>query len=236
MLSRVASAAARARPTSLHCTASRRAHSLPPHTIFLPAGANEATPATALLPPGRTPVALLLGWVGGRERAMRKYASIFNERSIDVIALLLKPEHVYAPVAKGRGTMKHIADALSAPDTAGRPILIQGFSAGAYMYGNLLTELDARGDEGVAFTRRVRGFVFDSPVDIDGVPFGLSRAIFGNTSEGSLRQKLVQRALEVYLSPSLPMRPYYQASSDAMHGTTFASGITSPLAVPSSFL
>ena len=47
---------------------------------------------------------------------------------------------------------------------------------------------------------------------------------------------LVQKVLETYLSPSLPMRKYYQASSDAMHGKTFGAGFRSPLPVPSAFL
>ena len=214
----------------------RFAHSLPAHTIFLPAGSSTETPASKELPPGDTPLACILGWVGTREKIMRKYTQIYNDHGVDVIAVLLKPHHVYQPVSKGLHTTEHIIDALTAPDTIDRPVLIQGFSAGAYMYGNLLTALDARGDAGLAFTKRIKGFVFDSPVDIDGVPFGLSRAIFGNDSEGTLKQRAVQALLETYLSPSLPMRQYYQASSDAMHGETFSSGFSSPLAVPSAFL
>ena len=214
----------------------RHGHTLPEHTIFLPAGADETTAAQKSLPSGTRPIATIFGWVGCREKAMRKYTSLYTQRGVDVVAVLLRPEHVYKPVTRGRHATEVIIDALTAIDTIERPVLIQGFSAGAYMYGNLLTTLDARGEDGLAFTKRVRGFVFDSPVDVDGVPFGLSRAIFGNNSEGTLQQRLVQTALEVYLSPRLPMRQYYQAASEAMHGTTFASGFSSPLPVPSAFL
>lgn len=214
----------------------RRAHSLPKHTIFLPKHTTDDETAQRTLPAGDTPIAFMLGWVGCRERAIRKYARLYTDRGIDVVAVLLKPEHVYRPVSCGLATAERLVDILSSSDTMERPVLIQGFSAGAYMYGNVLNACDARGDAGLAFTQRIKGFVFDSPVDIDGVPFGLSRAIFGNNSEGTVRQRMVQLALETYLSPSLPMRKYYQASSDAMHGHDFAAGFSSPLAVPSAFL
>ena len=214
----------------------RRAHTLPKHTIFLPAGSTESSPAQKALPAGNAPTACLFGWVGCREKAMRKYTSLYTQRGVDVVAMLLRPEHVYRPVSQGRQATEQVVDALTAADTIERPLLIQGFSAGAYMYGNLLTTLDARGAAGVAFTQRIKGFVFDSPVDLDGVPFGLSRAMFGNDSEGTVRQQMVQKLLELYLSPSLPMRQYYQASSDAMHGKDFSAGFSSPLPVPSTFL
>ena len=93
--------------------------------------------------------------------------------------------------------------------------MVQGFSAGAFMYGNLLTELGRRGAEGADFAARIKGSVWDSPVDASGVPFGLSRAIMdggvAGRSEGTVGQRLLQSALEAYLSPSGPMRQYYQA-------------------------
>ena len=171
---------------------------------------------------------------------MRKYTSLYTNRGLDAIALLLRPAHVALPVSRGRAAVRTIVEALSHDDTAQRPVIIQGFSAGAYMFGNLLVELDARGAAGVALSKRIRGCVWDSPVDLDGVPFGLSRAVLDGSkpgsSEGSMGQRVLQATLEAYLHPAGPMRQYYQASSDAMHGKTFAAGFSSPLAVPSAFI
>jgi hypothetical protein len=224
---------ARFQPSLLAC---RFAHTLPKHTIFLPAGSDDSAVAQTTLPAGSNPTAFIFGWVGSREKVLRKYTTLYTKRGVDVLAVMLKPEHVYKPVSLGRRTTETIVDALTAANTIERPLLIQGFSAGAYMYGNLLTTLDARGSAGLAFTKRIKGFIFDSPVDIDGVPFGLSRAIFGNESEGTIRQRLVEAVLATCLSPRLPMRQYYQASSDAMHGKTFAAGFSSPIPVPAAFL
>jgi alpha-beta hydrolase superfamily lysophospholipase len=165
---------------------------------------------------------------------MRKYSRIYTDRGIDVVALLTKPAHVYKPISNGRATVSKIADALMSPDGgAGRPLLVHGFSAGGFLYGNLLCDLGQRGDEGVALVERIRGLVFDSPVDLNGVPFGLSRAVMN--AEGTLPQRLIQGALEAYLSPNGPVRQYYQEASDAMHGSGFG-GFSSPLPLPSLFL
>lgn len=219
----------------------RLAHTLPNHTCFIPAGvpANDE-PRQTKLPAGKRPVACLFGWVGAPEKALRKYASLYTRRGVDVIALMLRPAHVAMPVSRARAACSGIVDALSQDDTSSRPLIIHGFSAGAYMYGNLLLELDARGAAGLALSQRICGCVWDSPVDLDGVPFGLSRAVMDGSkpgsSEGSVSQRLLQATLEAYLHPSGPMREYYQASSDAMHGKTFAAGFSSPLAVPSAFI
>jgi len=103
------------------------------------------------------------------------------------------------------------------------------------MYGSLLVELGSRGREGAALAERIKGFIFDSPVDLAGVPFGLSRAVVG--AEGNAPQRLLEAGLALYLSEGLPMRQHYQASSDAMHGTRFSeAGFSSPLALPSAFI
>ena len=57
----------------------RLAHTLPQHTIFLPAGSSDAAPAQTTLPAGDTPIACMLGWVGCREKAMRKYAALYTK-------------------------------------------------------------------------------------------------------------------------------------------------------------
>jgi len=229
-------ARASCRATSI--VARRWAHALPAHAKFLAAG-EAGSAGQHMMPGGERPVACILGWVACGEKAIRKYGDLYTTRGIDVIALRLRPVHVALPVSRGRATMAAIADCLGAADNRERPIMIHGFSAGAYMYGNLLEELDSRGSAGLDIAQRIRGCVWDSPVDIDGVPFGLSRAVTDATgsSEGSLAQRLLQATLESYLSPRGPMRQYYQASSDAMHGKTFEhAGFTSPFAVPSSFI
>ena len=183
----------------------RLAHTLPEHTVFYAAGEGEDGAPLRSVPEGTAPIACLLSWVGGGKRALRKYSSLYTSRGIDVVALHTKPAHVYRPISKGRQTMAEIVDCLTSPDGgAGRPLLIHGFSAGGFMYGNLLCELGSRGEAGADFIRRIKGLAFDSPVDLNGVPFGLSRAITGK--EGSLTQRTIQAIRPLKIAASWFLR------------------------------
>lgn len=193
----------------------------------------EAAPAQTVLPDGDRPLACVLGWVGVKERHLRKYTSLYTSRGIDVLALLSTPAHVAMPLARGRASAGRIAEALGSSGNEARPLLVHGFSVGAYMYGNLLIELGLRGGAGAAVAHRIRGLAFDSAVDYNGVPFGLSRAIAG--AEGTLLQRSVHAGLDLFLSPALPFRQHLVASSVAMHGTRLGE-FSSPLRVPSTFL
>jgi len=203
---------------------------LPEHTVFL---SHDGAAAQKNLPAGDRPLAYIFGWVGCGERALGKYASIYTSRGIDVLCTYTKPAHVYKPLGTGRGSVTRVVDALASDENAARPLVVQGFSAGAYLYGTLLVELGSRGAAGAAVASRIRGTVFDSPVDLDGVPFGLSRAVVG--SEGTMPQRALEATISAYLSPSLPMRKHLQKASDAMHGAHLGA-FASPLPAPSLFV
>jgi hypothetical protein len=136
-------------PRKLHLlgASQRLSHSLAANTIFLDAveGAESAA-AQTVLPSSDKPLVCLLGWIGVKEKALRKYASLYTERGVDCLCLLSKPQHVVLPRTRGRPMAGRIAEALAA--SGSRPLLVHGFSIGAYMYGNLLLELSERGSEG----------------------------------------------------------------------------------------
>ena len=220
----------------------RYAHALPQDCVFLRAGAGVDDPASRELESGSTPLVLMLGWVGTKERIARKYAQIYQANGFDVVALLSRPKHVVFPVARGRGTAKRLLSALRSPEGRDRPVVVAGFSVGAYMFGNFLLELDAlatRGTSGLRSTGelavgaartgaelraaaedarqvggRFRGAIFDSPVDFTGIPFGLSRAV--TNSEGTAAQRALEFAINAYLYGPLYgfTTVHYKASSD----------------------
>ena len=137
----------RIRPLCRSRPPARHNHSLSgTGTIFLDAAEGESAAAQNVLPSNKKPLVCLLGWIGVKERALRKYASLYTSRGVDVLALLSKPKHVVFPFTQGRPTAGRIADALIS--SASRPLLVHGFSIGAYMYGNLLIELSERGSAG----------------------------------------------------------------------------------------
>ena len=115
---------------------------------------------------------LLLGWVNGSQKLLTKYAELFAGLGADSALVCGLPKHVVFPL-NGKVTMAAAAATLG--DAPNRKVIVMGFSVGAYMYGHLLNVMDERDD--LALRNRIVGQLFDSPVDFDGVPFGLSRAI-----------------------------------------------------------
>lgn len=89
-----------------------------------------------------------------------------------------------------------IVDFINAPSRRTRPILIHGFSVGGYVYGETLVRITrdpALADE---VARRIRGQIFDSPVDFEGVPRGVSMAL----TESTAARFAIKKSLDSYLA------------------------------------
>jgi hypothetical protein len=157
----------------------------------------------------------LLSWVGASEKVALKYASIYRKCGMDVLLQLTRPLHVICPVSHGRADSAALVDALRSSEARGRPLAVAAFSAGGYMLGNALLELrDGVPLGGEDVLSRLRGVVLDSPVDFDGIPFGLSRAMTGS-AEGTPAQRALEMALNAYLYGPLRgvVTVHYEASS-----------------------
>jgi hypothetical protein len=149
-----------------------------------------------------------------------KYASLYRARGMDVLLQLTRPLHVICPVSHGRADSAALVRALRSVEACDRPLVVAAFSAGAYMFGNALLELgNGEGDDAAATAgddvlSRLRGVVLDSPVDFDGIPFGLSRAVTGG-AEGTLPQRALELLLNGYLYGPLRsiVTVHYEASS-----------------------
>ncbi|KAJ1457893.1 hypothetical protein M885DRAFT_562370 [Pelagophyceae sp. CCMP2097] len=163
----------------------------------------------------KRPLALLFGWVGSTPRLLTKYAEVYGACGMDALVVSGAPKHVLRPVSSGRATVQALIDCVK--EHPERDLVCMGFSVGAYMYGHLLNLVA----DDAALRNRIRGQVFDSPVDFYGVPYGLSTAITGG--EG-LPQRLLQRSVELYMSLfHSAITVHYIASSDAFHGNTLTA-------------
>ena len=146
------------------------------------------------------PVALIFGWTSSTQKQLSHYARVFHACGIDCVTWACPPRQVIDPAASTQVAAELLEALHEAPALAGRPVIFNGISAGAYSCGNLLWELEKlvpdaaeRGD----FYGRVACGVYDSPVDFEGVPKGVSSAVFG---EGSALAGAAQRAIDGYLS------------------------------------
>lgn len=95
-----------------------------------------------------------------------------------------------------------------------QPILVHGFSVGGYLYGETIVKLTSDSQRFHNMGDRIRGQVFDSPVDFEGVPRGVGLAMTANP----VLQKTIKASLDGYLRIfKNDVTQHYRRSSDAFH-------------------
>mmetsp|Transcript_711 Transcript_711/g.2459 ORF Transcript_711/g.2459 Transcript_711/m.2459 type:complete len:269 (-) Transcript_711:533-1339(-) len=188
---------------------SRRLFSTLPRPFVYRCGVTGAVSSTVAAEAKR-PLALCLGWSNASVKSLSKYAEVYAKRGdCDAILLPSTPNLVYSPAA-GRASMATLARAVADVD---RDLVVCGFSVGAYLYANFLMHL--RESKQKAIERRIKGIVFDSPVDFQGVPRGLSRSVVG--AEGSIAQRALEASIHAYLALFHTVARRYEETSDFLH-------------------
>ncbi|UYV61693.1 hypothetical protein LAZ67_1005935 [Cordylochernes scorpioides] len=93
-------------------------------------------------------------------------------------------------------------------------IIIHTFSVGAYLFGELLLQMQSSQDIYATARNKIKGLVMDSSVDVVGLPYGLSRSLSSNPA--------VIKAVESYATAHLTLfhglaTKHYYAASKAFH-------------------
>eukprot|EP00047_Mylnosiga_fluctuans_P024068 m.151851 g.151851 ORF g.151851 m.151851 type:complete len:323 (-) comp9769_c0_seq2:1106-2074(-) len=138
------------------------------------------------------PVVVLYGWLMSKPQHLAKFADWYHENGVDTLSILPQPAHVLQ-VDKAESAAKHLRDTLMG-SLKDRQIITHGFSVGGYLFGHLLLEAERTNTLEVLKPRMVAQ-VFDSPVDIEGVPKGVAAAVATN----KFAQNLVRTSLETFL-------------------------------------
>ena len=104
---------------------------------------------------------------------------------------------------------------LVATEKTDRPLMVHGFSVGGYVFGEFLVKLLQNPDKYANIPPRLHGLIFDSVVDMNGIPIGVSRAATQNRAY----QKMIQSTLGLYLKT--PTAKHYSLSSNAFKENAF---------------
>ena len=113
-----------------------------------------------------------------------------------------------------QSVVQQVIDFTGSAERLSQPVLVHGFSVGGYLYGETLVKVLENPQSNGQLPDRIIGQIFDSPVDIQGVPFGVSRAVTDN----KVLQNIIQSSLELYLKVSENYTTkYYLKSSAAFH-------------------
>ena len=97
-------------------------------------------------------------------------------KGFDVLHVKVSPRQVlWPPLA--HSVVTEIIEFITSPVRHRQPVLVHGFSVGGYLYGETLNHIMSDPHLSTSMSQRVRGQVFDSPVDFEGVPRGVGMAL-----------------------------------------------------------
>jgi len=97
-------------------------------------------------------------------------------KGFDVLHIKVEPRQMLWP-RLAHCVVAEIIDFVTSAGRQCQPLLVHGFSVGGYLYGETLVHIMADPPLAQSMCRRVRGQVFDSPVDFEGVPRGVGMAV-----------------------------------------------------------
>lgn len=157
-----------------------------PNITFRPAGSVESS--------SDRPMVLMYGWLLSRSRHIYKYADFYLGNNFDVLHVKIHPFDLLQP-KRAFKVVDQMVEFLSHSDRSSQKLLVHGFSVGGFTHTQLLANLARNGQVGRAIEERLVGQVFDSPVDVQGAPEGISKAF----SDIPAMQKSLQACVAAYL-------------------------------------
>lgn len=159
------------------------------------------------------PLVLMFSWLLAKGKHLQKYRDMYLNEGFDVETIQVHTNQLLLPRTT-QSMMENVLDMLAA-DQSNRPLLVHGFSVGGYAFGELLLKLIQNPEKYATIKARFQGLIFDSPVDINGIPLGVSRA----ATQNRIYRKLIHSMLDLYLK--LPNTKHYMRSSEVFKQNAF---------------
>lgn len=117
----------------------------------------------------------MLFWLEAKPKHFEKYCSIYTRNNFDVLTVET-PALNFAWPRRSQTTAKNVLKFLENNESYER-VLVHGFSAGGYVWGECLVLLHAN-DKINAISKRIKGQVWDSIGSANEVPIGISNSLF----------------------------------------------------------
>jgi pimeloyl-ACP methyl ester carboxylesterase len=155
-------------------------------------------------------VAVVTGWMGSKTSQLKPYIKYYNDKGIDTVSLAVGPAHILFP-NKAQVQMEQVmAEVLKR--SPGK-VIIHQFSMGGYLYSQLLRVMAKNPDSYKPFGDKICAQIFDSPPDVHGIAYGISRGF---------KPAFVQDIVKVVLDLALKLMENgagaeHRAASKQMH-------------------
>ncbi|XP_068672249.1 transmembrane protein 53-like [Montipora foliosa] len=163
------------------------------------------------------PVVVLFGWLLAKSRHLHKYGELYHKYGADIITVKLEVMEILRP-RKAELIATKVLKELTSAENKDRPVVVHGFSVGGYLYSHVLKLMENL-DMFSPVKQRILGQIFDSPVDFQGVPRGISNA----ASKNPLIRWLMRSSIELYLRLVHYTSKVYLAQSHLFHNNPVRS-------------
>lgn len=132
------------------------------------------------------PHVILMSWMLGKIKHLSHYTNLYIDRGCDVITVNITPWQLIWPTRGSQVVAKELVQII---EKAQMPLLVHGFSVGAYVWGEALLML---GPDHPIYSK-IQGQVWDSAADFATIAHGLSFAVFPENV-------LARNALKCYIN------------------------------------
>lgn len=122
---------------------------------------------------GRT-LAVVTGWMGSKTSQLKPYIKYYNDQGIDAVSLSVGPAHILFP-NKAQEQMKQVMDEVLKKSPS--KVIVHQFSMGGYLYSQLLRVMTKNQPDYKEFGDKISAQIFDSPPDVQGIAYGISRGV-----------------------------------------------------------
>ncbi|XP_076053906.1 uncharacterized protein LOC143032774 [Oratosquilla oratoria] len=162
---------------------------------------------------GERPMTLLFCWLMSKERHIRKYAQFYTDMGIDVLKVRISPIDLLRPTRGSHMVADQVLDFLHA-NPSHAPLLVHGFSVGGYVFTEVMVKVERDFKTHGHLLNRFVGQIWDSGVDMDGIPVGMPRALTNN----KVLQASLKKYLEWFMAANYDAATiHYERASAKMH-------------------
>ncbi|XP_070553956.1 transmembrane protein 53-like [Ptychodera flava] len=167
------------------------------------------------------PLVLLFSWMAAKQKHLEKFAEYYLNRQCDVLSIQISPGQLLFPERGSQVIAENVVEFVQQDNMKHRQLMVHAFSVGAYLYTEVVQKMQSMAKHEVEILQRIACQVYDSPVDVNNVPEGLSKAV----TENPILQFTFRKSIEAYLKMlhNMATRHYNVASK-----TFFASPVTAP--------
>uniref|UniRef100_A0A2P2I707 Transmembrane protein 53-like n=1 Tax=Hirondellea gigas TaxID=1518452 RepID=A0A2P2I707_9CRUS len=184
--------------------------------------------------PEERPLTLLMCWLMSKDSHVKKFVDLYNEMGFDVLKIRISPFDMLRPVKGAQVVAGQMLEFLH-QNPRHSSVLVHGFSVGVYVFCEGLVQMSNNMELHAPVLNRFVGQIWDSPVDVHGIPVGTSKAVTNN----QILQTSIKKYLDWFLRNQYDVATvHYEAASVKMHncflgvpGLFFLSK-TDPVATP----